>query len=197
MTATNTEPITLDPDRTALVLIDLQREIVAAPTGPHHAKDIITRATSLAAALRAAGGLVVLVRVDVGPNGALLVQPRTDFTPPGHDLPDGWNDFVPEFDPTPTDIVVTKYQWGAFHGTDLDLQLRRRSIGTIILGGISTHVGVESTARNAYEHGYEQLFAEDAMTDHDPDAHLHTVQRVLPRLGRVRTTRAILDALAE
>src|SRR3546814_10758135 len=54
----------------------------------------------------------------------------------------------------PTDLRITKHQWGAFYGTDLDLQLRRRRIETVVIGGIATNFGVESTARAAHEHGY-------------------------------------------
>ena len=62
-----------------------------------------------------------------------------------------------------SDVRVTKHQPGAFHGTDLDLQLRRRRIDTIVIGGISTNVGVESTARAGYDLGYNFVFLEDAM----------------------------------
>ena len=86
-------------------------------------------------------------------------------------------------------------QWGAFYGTELDLQLRRRGIDTILLAGISTNVGVESTARDAYERGYEQVFVEDAMAARSPDEHLHTIRTVFARIGRVRLTAEVLAAL--
>jgi len=101
-----------------------------------------------------------------------------------------------ELGPKPGDHVVTKRQWGAFHGTDLDLQLRRRGITTIVLCGISTSIGCESTARAAYEHGYQQIFAEDAMATMAAAEHHHTVTRIFPRIGRVRSTAEILAALA-
>ncbi|MFX8086630.1 isochorismatase family protein, partial [Acinetobacter baumannii] len=94
----------------------------------------------------------------------------------------------------PTDIQITKRQWGAFYGTELDLQLRRRGITTIVLGGISTHVGVESTARAAWEHGYALVLAEDAMSSNDAALHRSSVENVFPRLGRVRSTETILAA---
>ena len=86
-------------------------------------------------------------------------------------------------------------QWGAFYGTELDLQLRRRGIDTILLAGISTNVGVESTARDAYERGYEQVFVEDAMAARSPDEHAHTIRTVFARIGRVRFTAEVLAAL--
>ena len=91
--------------------------------------------------------------------------------------------------------MITKRQWGAFYGTDLDLQLRRRGRTTIVLCGIATCFGVESTARGAYEHGYEQIFAEDAMAALTAAEHEHAITRVLPRIGRIRTTAQILADL--
>jgi nicotinamidase-related amidase len=110
-------------------------------------------------------------------------------------LPPDWADLVPEIGPQPGDLVITKRQWGAFHGTELDLQLRRRDVRTIILGGISTNIGVESTARSAYEHGYAQLFAEDAMTSNSAEAHEFAVKNIFPRIGNVRSTDEVLSAL--
>lgn len=98
--------------------------------------------------------------------------------------------------PRPGDHRVTKKQWGAFYGTDLDLQLRRRGIRTLVLCGISTCFGVESTARDAYERGYEQVFVEDAMASRSAAEHEHTVTRIFPRMGRVRVTAEVLAALA-
>ena len=97
--------------------------------------------------------------------------------------------------PQPGDVVITKRQWGAFYGTDLDLQLRRRGIDTMILCGISTTIGVESTARDAFERGYQQIFVEDAMAAHAAEDHRHTVESVFPRMGRVRSTEQVLAAL--
>lgn len=91
--------------------------------------------------------------------------------------------------------MITKRQWGAFYGTELDLQLRRRDIDTIILCGILTTVGVESTARDAFERGYNQVFVEDAMAAREAADHVHTVGTIFPRIGRVRSTEEVLAAL--
>jgi nicotinamidase-related amidase len=109
-------------------------------------------------------------------------------------LPD-WMEFVPELERQPGDLVIFKRQWGAFYGTDLDLQLRRRGLTTIVLCGIATEVRVESTARDAYERGYELVFASDEMTGTNPESHKNTVERIFPRIGRVRTTDQIIAAL--
>jgi nicotinamidase-related amidase len=93
------------------------------------------------------------------------------------------------------DIRITKRQWGAFYGTELDLQLRRRGVKDIILGGISTNIGVESTARSAFEHGYGLILVEDAMSSHEAAHHRFAVESIFPRLGRVRSTEAVLSML--
>ncbi len=110
-------------------------------------------------------------------------------------VPPDWTEIVPELGPEPGDVVIAKRQWGAFYGTELDLQLRRRGVDTIVLAGISTNVGVESTARDAYERGYEQVFVEDAMSARDAGEHAHTVRAMFPRMGRVRSTADVLAAL--
>jgi nicotinamidase-related amidase len=188
--------LTLTPARTALVVIDLQRGIAAAPTAPHPASDVVAHAVAVALALRAAGGTVVLVHVTPSADGRDALRPQTDTSArqPGP-RPTDWSEILPELGPEPGDLVITKRQWGAFYGTELDLQLRRRGIDTILLAGISTNVGVESTARDAFERGYEQVFVEDAMAARDPDEHAHTVRTLFPRIGRVRSTAEVLAAL--
>ena len=187
----------LEPARTALVVIDLQRGIVAMPTGPRPSAEVVARAAQMATALRAAGGVVVLVHVTPSPDGKDSLRPITDApaTGGGRSLPPDWSDFVPDLAPESTDIVITKRQWGAFYGTELDLQLRRRGIDTIVLCGISTSIGVESTARDAFERGYNQVFVEDAMACREAAEHAHTVATLFPRIGRVRSTEDVLAAL--
>ena len=187
----------LEPVRTALVVIDLQRGIVAMPTGPQSSAEVVARAARLAKALRAAGGTVVLTRVTPSPDGKDSLRPVTDapVQAGGRSLPADWSEIVPEFAREATDIVITKRQWGAFYGTELDLQLRRRSIDTIVLCGISTSIGVESTARDAFERGYDQIFVEDAMAAREAVEHAHTVATLFPRIGRVRSTEEVLAAL--
>jgi nicotinamidase-related amidase len=92
--------------------------------------------------------------------------------------------------------VILKRQWGAFYGTDLDLQLRRRGLTNLVLCGIATEYGVESTARDAYERGFDQVFVSDAMSALSPQAHEHCLTRIFPRMGHVRDTSAVLAALA-
>jgi nicotinamidase-related amidase len=188
------DPLTLDARTTALVLIDLQRGIMAMPVGPHAAPDVLARAVRLANACRAANAVVVLVRVSFASDGAdALAQPRDMPTPSVR--PAGWDVLASELTTGNADLVITKHQWGAFFGTELDLQLRRRGINTIILGGISTNLGVESTARDAFERGYSLVFVEDAMASGLAAGHAFACEQIFPRLGRVRSTAAVLEAL--
>lgn len=183
----------------ALVVIDLQQAILGRPTA-HPANDIADRSGRLAAAFRTKGLPVVLVNVTGGAPGrteasrgttpeqkaamaAMLADPAASA-------------IVPHLDPQPSDIRVTKRTWGAFHGTDLDAQLRARSVTQVVLTGISTSAGVESTARAAHEHGYNVLFVTDAMTDSNPAAHDNSLAHVFPRLGELATTDEVVAALS-
>ena len=187
-------PITkLDPN-TALVVIDLQRGIVARPTHPASA-GVVANAARLAAAFRAAQLPVVLVHVTVAADRSDAIKTRTDEPSSGAKPTPEFAEFVDELALAPSDIQVTKRQWGAFYGTDLDLQLRRRGVTGIVLCGISTSIGVESTARNAWERGYNIAFASDALADSRPEAHENSIERIFPRLGEVGTTADILAEL--
>ncbi|MGA3081972.1 MAG: hydrolase [Terracidiphilus sp.] len=188
--------LTLEPRRTAIVVIDLQKGIANMPGGaPHTKPSVIANTARLLAAARAAGAQPVLVQVGGSPDGADRVKTPTDqawkATGP---LPPDWSELIPELDRQPTDIVVLKRQWGAFYGTDLDLHLRRRGLAAIVICGIATEFGVESTARDAYERGYELIFAEDAMTGMTAESHANSIERIFPRLGRVRSTGEIVAA---
>ncbi|WP_019177928.1 isochorismatase family protein [Methanomassiliicoccus luminyensis] len=182
-------------ESTALVVIDLQKGIAGDPDlGPYPAKEVIERSVRLMEAFRGRSIPVFLVRVELRRDIAL--DPDSDLPPLDPlDSPEGWADFVDEVMPAPTDIIVTKRQWGAFYGTDLDLRLRRLGVRTIIMCGIATNFGVEGTARAAYELGYDQIFAEDAMTSASKEFHDMSVELILKRLGKVRSTQEILAAL--
>ncbi|MFJ8196659.1 isochorismatase family protein [Streptomyces sp. NPDC096152] len=183
----------LDP-RTALVVIDLQAGIVGAPTAPLPGAEVVARTVELADAFRARDLPVVLVRVSFAADFGDVPPGRTE-TPRGGSRPAGWDVLVPELAGHAGDITVTKHNWGAFHGTDLDVQLRRRGVTQIVLTGVATSIGVESTARAAHEHGYHVTLATDAMTDLDAEAHRGSVERIFPRLGETGTTAELLALL--
>jgi len=186
----------IDPATTALVLIDLQNGIAGLPTSPRSGADVVRNCARLADRFRERGGLVILVRVAFAPDrkDALSVPTDQSFAP--RNVTAGWSEIVPELGPREGDLVITKRQWGAFYGTDLELQLRRRGIRTLVLGGISTNSGVESTARAAYELGFAQVLVEDGMSAMQAEAHQATIRFVFPRLGNVRSADDVLQALA-
>jgi nicotinamidase-related amidase len=182
----------LDSRSTALVLIDLQNGIVGMPLAPRSGAQVVAAGASLAAEFRAAGAPVFLVRVAWADDFAdapkqIVDQPSRR---PDAGLPPGWSMLVADL-VRPTDFVITKRQWGAFHGTELDLQLRRRGIGSIVLGGIATNFGVESTARQAYEHGYEVVLVEDVCTSTSAELHDMAIRHIFPRIACVAASSAI------
>ena len=183
-------PLTkLDP-KTALILIDLQKGIVGMPT-VHPAAEIVSRAAELARAFRERQLPAVLVHVTGRAPG------RTDAAMPNAARPADWAELVPELDRQPGDFVVEKKSFGAFLGTPLDAYLRERGVTQVVIAGIATSIGVESTARSAYDLGYNVTLIVDAMTDRDPDAHRLSIEKIFPRLAETGTTNDVLKLLAE
>jgi nicotinamidase-related amidase len=187
----------LDPRSTALVLLDLQKGILGiAAGGPHSAAEVVASGSALAKRFRALKATVVLVRIAWSADGGDVPRQPVDRQPPlPAKLPADWLEFPAALAVADSDILIFKRQWGAFYGTDLDLQLRRRGIKTIVLGGISTNIGVESTARAAWEHNYALVLAEDVMSGQSAENHRFAIEQIFPRLGRVRKTAEILAAL--
>lgn len=178
---------TLDAN-TALIVIDLQNGIVALPLN-QDAQPVVALSARLAAAFRAKNLPVVLVNVAAGAPG------RTEQARHAGELPAEWAQLVPEMTPQPGDITVTKRTWGAFHNTALHDELQQRGITQVVICGIATSIGVESTARQAYESGYNVTLAVDAMADLDATTHANSIQRIFPRLGETGTTEEILAQL--
>lgn len=175
-----------DPARTALVLIDLQRGILAQPTEPRPSDAVLAQARDLAARFRDAGATVVLVHVGWTNDGR--DQPSTNVDRPSlkpvSELPEHWHAFADDLFQL-GDLTIMKRHWGAFTGTELDLQLRRRGVTTIVLAGIATNMGVESTARSAWEHGYDVVVVEDATASRSEAMHLFSIEQILPLISRV------------
>jgi nicotinamidase-related amidase len=186
----------LNPKSTALVLIDLQKGILARPLAPHGAAEVIENSVRLGTALSRAGGVVTPVHVAFSPDGADRLRQEVDRPNPSAPLAADWSDLVPEIVALPANFVIVKRQWGAFHGTELDLQLRRRGVDTIVLTGVATNFGVESTAREAWQHGYSVVVAEDAVSSMAEAMHKFSIEAILPRIARIRSTAEILAALA-
>lgn len=189
----------LDAKTTALVLIDLQQGILPFAKGPYSAEQVIATNTRLANTFRQSGAPVVFVRVGWSDSFADALKQPVDqpSPPPAGGLPESWWTFPEELAVTDGDIKVIKHQWGAFYGTDLDLQLRRRGIKTIVLAGVSTNIGVESTARAAWELGYELVIAEDGCSTASAEMQQFAVNNIFPRISRVRSSSEIVAALTE
>ena len=173
----------------ALIVVDLQKGIVALPTA-HPIATVVQNARALADAFRGHGLPVVLVNVAGGAPG------RTEQARRLGELPDDWTDLVAELDRQPQDHTVTKRTWGAFTGTDLAQHLKKLGVTQVVIAGVATSIGVESTARQAHELGFNVALAIDAMTDMSPEAHLNSITRIFPRLGETGTVREIIDRLA-
>jgi len=181
-----------NPEKTALVVIDLQKGIVNFPCAPYSSQEVVEKSARMVRAFREAGSPVFLVHV--GPHdGKDALQPITDNPPQAaHEWPADWTNFVEELDVQKSDIIIRKRQWGAFYGTELDLQLRRRGIDTIVLCGIATDIGVDTTAREAFQHGYNQIIVSDATTAMSQETHDFTFKHVFPKFSRIRTTEEVL-----
>jgi nicotinamidase-related amidase len=177
----------IDP-KIALIVIDLQKGFVSLPT-VHPVGDIARNASALADAFRRHRLPVVLVNVDGRAPG------RTEQGRGIPDFPPGWTDLLPELNRHPQDHLVTKRTWGAFTNTGLEAHLKGHDVTQLVISGVSTSAGVESTARHASELGFNVVFAVDAMTDMDADAHTNSVTRIFPKLGETGTTAEIIDFL--
>ncbi|AKG34242.1 hydrolase [Paenibacillus durus] len=192
----STEAERINAEKTALVVIDLQNGIINSgrPQAPYTGAQVVQNASKLVKAFTEKGAFVVLVRVSTV-DGQDMLKPVTDLPTNQVQFPEGWDNIVPELADTNNAHLITKRQWGAFYGTDLELQLRRRGIDTIVLCGVSTAIGVDTTAREAYQRGFNQIFAEDAMTASAQEEHEYVCKNIFPRIGRIRTSEEVAGLL--
>lgn len=180
-------PLELDASF-ALIVVDVQVGTTANPTA-HPVDDIVAGAAVLARTFRAAGRPVVLATVTGTPAG------RTAYGAGERVFPGDWATLRPELDAQPSDIHLTRRTWSAFAGTDLDATLRARSVTQVVIVGLATSFGVESTARAAYDLGYSVVVAVDAITDQRREAHDGSVERVFPALGQATSVEELVAAL--
>ena len=181
---------TLDPN-TALLVVDLQKGVVGANLA-HPIAEVAQRARALVDAFRARRLPVVLINA-AGVAPGRTEQPRRHAGP----LPEGFTDFIPELGQQPDDIVVTKMTWGAFATTDLEARLKALGVTQVVVAGVATGTGVEATARQAFEAGFNVTLAIDAMTDARPEAHDYSLRNVFPRLGETGSAQEIIDLFAK
>jgi nicotinamidase-related amidase len=184
----DTMPIsTLDP-KTALLVVDLQKGIVGMPVA-HPIEGVIRNSVALLEAFREHRLPVVLINVNGSPPG------RAEQAFSTRNMPAGWTDLIAELRQQPGDHLVTKQTRGAFTRTDLEKYLRDNGVTQVVITGVATSAGVESTARQAHELGFNVTMATDAMTDRDADVHHNSVTRIFPRMAETGTTQEILDLL--
>ncbi len=181
-------PLTQLDESSALILIDLQKGVVGLPMADS-TSDVVQRAARLVHGFHERGMPVVVVNVTG------MAPGRTDAGSFRPELPPDWTELVPELEFLPGDHHVSKQRWGAFLGTDLQDFLQSRGITQVVIAGIATSVGVESTARCAYDLGYHVALVLDAMTDRDADAHRHCQEKIFPRIGETTTTEEVLNVL--
>ncbi len=185
--------LNLGAKTTALVVIDLQNGLAGRQLAPHAFGDVVSRSRQLADALRSKGGMVVWVHVLMNE----VLRKPTDVARPGagQSVPAEAMELVAGLGVQPEDGVVAKRQFGAFYGTALEQLLRRRGIETVVMAGVATNFGVESTARAAMDHGFTLVFAEDAMSSVSEEMHRFAVEKLFPLIGRVRWTEEIVAGL--
>lgn len=183
----------LNPETTALVLIDLQNGIIGRDTKPYTAAEVIERARSMADAFRAKGAPVIYVRV---PLDKVLSLPADEIMQLPKDIPPAASEIADAAGMRPGDLLISKHHWGAFAGTELESELTKRGIQTIVLAGIATNMGVESTLRQGTGLGFAFVTVEDACSTFTPEMQDFAFKLIFPRLSHVRTTQEVLTALA-
>lgn len=189
------ETLSIDVAHTALILIDLQHGNVERSLAPYSGEQVVGNCVLLAQEMRERGGLVVYVHMLMNELMALPADAPLLHSVGATLPPPNASQLVPEAGVEAADLVITKRQWGAFYGTELDQALRRRHINNIVIGGIATNYSVESTARAAFDRGYALVFVEDAMTSMSAEVHSFACQNIFHHMGRVRKTANVIDAL--
>ena len=187
------ETLKLDPKKTALVLIDLQNGVVGRDTAPYTASEVIERSRSLADAFRTKGAPVVYLRVLTHD---FLALPADEAVNLPKDIPASASEIAESAGMQSGDLLITKRHWGAFAGTDLERELRSRGVETVVLTGIATNMGVESTLRQGTGLGFAFVTVEDACSTFSQEMQDFAFKAIFPRLSKVRTTEQVLEAIA-
>jgi nicotinamidase-related amidase len=202
----------LDPARTALLFFDMLNGHVKKndPATKARYAPVIAAAVRLLEAARRAGVVVMHAAADHRPDNATSAHLVTDTDNRLRPLAPGaprerkpvvaagtWEaQVIDELKAQPQDYMIPKFRWSAFHQTYLDLALRNRNIDTLVIAGGSTDVGVASTAYAARDMDYNLVIVSDACTSPEEDNHAQFMQRVFPRMARVRTAEQVLRMLA-
>ena len=195
----------IDPAHTAILLIDMQKDLVydgflcdQAGRDLAATRSVIPTMKRLLDAARTSGALVCHVGFWTLPDhgsdsGPWLAQRRrSTYSSDVLCIADTEGaEFIDELSPIPGELVIRKHRYSAFKGTDLDMTLRARGIRTVITTGVSTNVCVESTLRDGFETGYYVCIPSDATASWDMSLHAATLQTVTHRFGLVTTTEEI------
>jgi ureidoacrylate peracid hydrolase len=102
---------------------------------------------------------------------------------------------IDELKPAPQDYVIPKYRWSTFHQTYFDLALRSRGIDTIIVSGGAVDVGIASTAYAARDLDYNLIIVRDACSNSHDDSMAIFMDKIFPRMARVRATDQVLEMI--
>ena len=179
--------LTLEPNRSALLVMDLQVDVLARVG--EKAALVLERAAAAVAAARKAQLMIIYVVVGFRPGypelsprnaafGAVAHGGRFVISTPGADI-------APAVRPEPADIVIVKHRVSAFAGTDLDMILRARGIDTLVLVGLATGGVVLSTLRHAADTDYRVVVLKDSCADADDEVHRVLTEKVFVRQATV------------
>ena len=215
-TTTSTDPRldpALLPSRTAVILIDLQNDIIRNPNGPFYGaiaeqvrnRQVVERVVRLTDQARAAGALIFFITVVRRQDYQDVVNQINEFVAAGKAPPpkqqvslvEGTTgaQLVDELKPQPADYVLVKKRRNAFHQTELDFHLRARNITTVAIGGVATDLGVENTVRDAWDRDYNVIVLDDISVAVPPAAHDYAISNVFPRMARIMNTERFLAEL--
>lgn len=186
------DELQLNPATTALLILDLQNSMQGRTPGPYSLDEIVQRSRSLVDAFRAKGALPVFVHVLLHEFHELPTDAPRQVPP---NIPESASDVLPSVGMQPGDLLIGKRHWGAFGTTSLQSELRTRGIQTLVLAGIATNFVVEGTAREGAALGFHVVVVEDACTSFNREMHEFSIEKILPRLSRVRSTAQVLAAL--
>jgi nicotinamidase-related amidase len=210
--------ISIDPDKSALVIIDMQRDFLepggfgaALGNDVSRLQAAVGPCRDVLAAARRRGMLVIHTREghrpdlsDAPPHKVERGDPALRIGSPG---PMGrilirgepGHDIIPELYPIAGEPVIDKPGKGAFYQTDLELMLRNRSIDTLLVCGVTTEVCVNTTVREANDRGFRCIVLADCCASYFPEFHQMGLAMIKAQggiFGRVSSSRPLLDALA-
>lgn len=193
----------IDPAKTAVIAIDFQRFFIeeGQPMATEHARDILANANRINAAVRDAGGLVVLTQhsfaaPDDGQSSEAPEELTTQELRPGSPS----YELHPEIVRSDDDVTIVKHQSSPLHPraeTRLDEILAERGIETLVITGLVTNGCCECTARDAFQHDFNVVMATDATASMTDEEHNAALLNLAIYYAQVMDTDAIESALAQ